>query len=125
MDAICVEGLRKDFRRPIRGVGLRGYAQTMFSARHETVIAVRDITFSVGEGELVGYLGPNGGGKSTTIKLITGILWPTSGSVRVLGVDPARQRYSCAQQIGVLFGQRSQLWWDIPLGESLLALRHI
>ena len=76
-------------------------------------------------GEMVGCLGPNGAGKSTTVKMLTGILHPTAGEVRVLGMSPQRQRKAVARRIGVVFGQRTQLWWDLPLIESLDLLRHI
>lgn len=89
------------------------------------VHAVRDISFSVEAGEMVGYLGPNGAGKSTTIKMITGILQPTSGRLEVLGLDPTKERTELARRIGVVFGQRSQLWWDLPLGESFDLLHHL
>jgi ABC-2 type transport system ATP-binding protein len=89
------------------------------------VEAVAGVSFSVGAGEMVGYVGPNGAGKSTTIKMLTGILQPSSGRVRVAGLDPARQRLEVARRIGVVFGQRSQLWWDLPLQESFELLRHI
>jgi ABC-2 type transport system ATP-binding protein len=82
-------------------------------------VAVDGISFSVDEGEMVGYIGVNGAGKSTTIKMLTGILVPSSGTVRVLGRDPSRQRVANAREIGVVFGQRSQLWWDLPFIESL------
>jgi ABC-2 type transport system ATP-binding protein len=90
------------------------------------VRAVDGISFTVAEGECVGYIGANGAGKSTTIKMLTGILVPTSGRVRVCGLDPVRQRRELARRIGVVFGQRSQLWWDLPLAESfrLLAAIH-
>ena len=90
------------------------------------VRAVDGITFSVGPGECVGYIGANGAGKSTTIKMLTGILVPTSGQVRVAGLEPVRQRRELSRRIGVVFGQRSQLWWDLPLAESfrLLAAIH-
>jgi ABC-2 type transport system ATP-binding protein len=89
------------------------------------VEAVRDISFRVARGELVGYLGPNGAGKSTTIKMLTGILVPSGGRVSVAGMEPSRQRMELARQIGVMFGQRIQLWWDLPLVESFELLRHI
>ena len=82
------------------------------------VVAVHDLTFSVEAGEMVGYIGPNGAGKSTTIKMLTGILVPTGGEVRVRGLDPSRQRVELARRIGVVFGQRSTLWWDLPLRDS-------
>ena len=86
--------------------------------QHTTVHAVRDVSFTIEPGELVGYIGPNGAGKSTTIKMLTGILVPTSGTLEVGGVVPWRDRERNARQIGVVFGQRSQLWWDLPLIES-------
>jgi ABC-2 type transport system ATP-binding protein len=95
--------------------------------REKTLVrAVDGITFSVAAGECVGYIGANGAGKSTTIKMLTGILVPTSGTVRVTGLEPVRQRRELARRIGVVFGQRSQLWWDLPLAESfrLLAAIH-
>lgn len=92
--------------------------------KHE-VHAVRDVSFEVAQGEMVGYLGPNGAGKSTTIKMITGILQPSSGSVNVLGLNPSTDRTTLARKIGVVFGQRSQLWWDLPLGESFDLLHHL
>ncbi|AHI01418.1 ATP-binding cassette domain-containing protein [Kutzneria viridogrisea] len=91
----------------------------------EEVAAVTSVSFRVDAGEAVGYIGPNGAGKSTTIKMLTGILVPTSGRVRVCGLDPSRQRTELAKRIGVVFGQRSQLWWDLPLVESFELLRHI
>jgi len=84
----------------------------------ESVVAVHDLTFAVGAGEMVGYIGPNGAGKSTTIKVLTGILVPTEGRVRVAGMDPSRERVELARRIGVVFGQRSTLWWDLPLRDS-------
>jgi ABC-2 type transport system ATP-binding protein len=89
------------------------------------VDAVREISFRVEPGELLGYLGPNGAGKSTTIKMLTGILVPTSGSVSVAGLDPSRRRIELARRIGAMFGQRVQLWWDLPLIDSFDLLRHI
>jgi ABC-2 type transport system ATP-binding protein len=89
------------------------------------VDAVDGITLDVAQGELLGYLGPNGAGKSTTIKMLTGILVPTSGRVRVAGLDPARQRLDLTRRIGVVFGQRVQLWWDLPLRDSFDLLRHV
>ncbi len=89
----------------------------------EQVRAVHDLTFSVDAGEMVGYIGPNGAGKSTTIKMLTGILVPTGGEVRVGGLDPSRQRVDLARRIGVVFGQRSTLWWDLPLRDSFELLQ--
>jgi ABC-2 type transport system ATP-binding protein len=106
---IELDGLRREFRRK-RGVRLA---------------AVDTVTLTVAPGEAVGLLGPNGAGKSTMIKMLTGILVPTSGRVRVCGLDPVRQRRELARRIGVVFGQRSQLWWDLPLAESFALLRTI
>src|SRR6476661_3823072 len=93
--------------------------------RAETVHAVRDLTFSIGAGEMVGYIGPNGAGKSTTIKMLTGILVPTSGHLRVAGLEPQRHRVELARRIGVVFGQRTTLWWDLPLRDSFDLLQKI
>jgi ABC-2 type transport system ATP-binding protein len=95
--------------------------------RRERVIveAVKDISFHVERGELLGYLGPNGAGKSTTIKMLTGILVPSSGRVSVAGLDPSKRRIELAKSIGAMFGQRVQLWWDLPLIDSFELLRHI
>jgi ABC-2 type transport system ATP-binding protein len=90
-----------------------------------TVDAVKDISFYVERGELLGYLGPNGAGKSTTIKMLTGILVPSSGRVSVAGLDPSKRRIEVAKRIGAMFGQRVQLWWDLPLIDSFELLRHI
>jgi ABC-2 type transport system ATP-binding protein len=93
--------------------------------RKVEVDAVADVTFEVAPGETVGYLGPNGAGKSTTIKMITGILTPSAGEVRTLGIDPVRRRTDLARRIGVVFGQRTQLWWDLPLADSFELLHHV
>ena len=93
--------------------------------RFEQVHAVDHISFTVAQGTMVGYIGPNGAGKSTTIKMLTGILVPTSGQVRVAGLEPSRNRVELARRIGVVFGQRTQLWWDLPLRDSFDLLRSI
>jgi ABC-2 type transport system ATP-binding protein len=90
-----------------------------------TVRAVSDLSLAVDAGEVVGYIGPNGAGKSTTVKMLTGILAPTSGTVRVDGLDPQRSRVELARRIGVVFGQRTQLWWDLPLRDSFDLLRYV
>jgi ABC-2 type transport system ATP-binding protein len=89
------------------------------------VRAVSDVSFTIDAGSMVGYIGPNGAGKSTTIKMLTGILVPSGGRVRVAGLDPSRKRIELARRIGVVFGQRVQLWWDLPLIDSFDLLRHI
>jgi ABC-2 type transport system ATP-binding protein len=93
--------------------------------RRLDVHAVDGVSFEVRPGEMVGYLGPNGAGKSTTIKMLTGVLSCTSGEVRTLGLEPVRQRTTLARRIGVVFGQRTQLWWDLPLGDSFELLHHV
>lgn len=99
--------------------------RTLFSREFDTKVAVNDVSFSIQPGELVGYIGPNGAGKSTTIKILTGILVPTAGEVRVRGLVPYHRRVENARQIGVVFGQRTQLWWDLPTVESFQLLQHI
>jgi ABC-2 type transport system ATP-binding protein len=122
---IDVRGLRKEFRVTKRDPGLRAAIRSLFRPRRETVVAVNDISFQVRTGELLGYLGPNGAGKSTTIKLLTGILVPTSGSAFVNGIEPYRDRTRNAEKIGVVFGQRTQLWWNLPAHESFEILRDL
>lgn len=117
--------LRKIFRTPKRMPGTFGALRSLFSREYEERVAVGGITFALEPGELVGYIGPNGAGKSTTIKMLTGILVPSSGHVRVAGLVPWKQRKENARNIGVVFGQRSQLYWDLPLLESFELLRAI
>jgi ABC-2 type transport system ATP-binding protein len=125
MAIIETADLRKVFRSVKRRPGVGGAIAALFSREYEEKAAVDGITMSLEAGELVGYLGPNGAGKSTTIKMLTGILVPTSGSISVAGLVPHRQRLENAQNIGVVFGQRSQLYWDLPLRESFALLRSI
>ena len=96
-----------------------------FRRTTDLVHAVRDLSFTVDRGEMVGYIGPNGAGKSTTVKMLTGILVPTSGRVSVAGIDPSRDRVALTRRIGVVFGQRTTLWWDLPLRDSFDLLRRI
>jgi ABC-2 type transport system ATP-binding protein len=120
---IEVNHLRKEFTVTKRDPGFRAAVRSLISPRRETVVAVDDVSFSVSAGEILGYLGPNGAGKSTTIKLLTGILVPTAGTARVNGIEPYRARTENAKQIGVVFGQRTQLWWDLPAVETFHILR--
>ncbi|HET9393254.1 MAG TPA: ATP-binding cassette domain-containing protein [Candidatus Rubrimentiphilum sp.] len=122
---IRTRDLRKTFRTPKRRPGVGGALRTLFSREYEDKIAVRDVTMELEAGELVGYIGPNGAGKSTTIKMLTGILVPTSGTIEVAGLVPYERRNDNARNIGVVFGQRSQLYWDLPLVESFELLRAI
>jgi ABC-2 type transport system ATP-binding protein len=128
MDAeplIHLRDLSKHFRTFHRREGVWGSIQNLFVREYRTVTAVDRVSFSIGGGEMVGYIGPNGAGKSTTIKMISGILVPTSGEIRVNGFVPHRQRRQYVKTIGVVFGQRTQLWWDIAVIESFKLLRRI
>lgn len=122
---IHVEHLTKHYQRTKRREGLFGSLLTLVNAEYETVRAVNDISFDVAEGELVGYIGPNGAGKSTSIKMLCGILVPTGGKVEVNGLVPHKHRMANARQIGAVFGQKTQLWWDVPVIESLRLFRDI
>ncbi len=115
--------LRRVFRRADKGPGLRGSLRHLVERRYTENVAVDGIDLRVDRGEAVAYVGPNGAGKSTTVKLLTGILVPTSGEVRVDGLVPHRNRIENARRIGVVFGQRTQLWWDLPVRDSLELLR--
>lgn len=115
---IDVSGLSKQFRQYRRYPGFRGALKSLITTSYDDVVAVEDTSFSLAEGEAVGYLGANGAGKSTMIKMLTGVLVPTAGDVKVLGRTPYVERVRNAQEIGVVFGQRSQLWWDLPVIDS-------
>jgi ABC-2 type transport system ATP-binding protein len=117
------ENLTKTFRRPDKDPGWKGSFKHLVQRRFTTMTAVDRVSLSIEAGEAVAYVGPNGAGKSTTIKLLTGIVEPTGGEVRVGGIVPHRNRIANSRQIGVLFGQRTQLWWDLPVRESLALLR--
>lgn len=118
MPIIRVRDLVKEFRTAKRAPGIGGSLRTLFTREEKVTRAVDGVSFELDEGELVGYLGRNGAGKSTTVKVLTGILHPTSGEVEVAGLVPWRDRAKNAMNIGVVFGQRSQLWWDLPLADS-------
>src|ERR1700723_3598951 len=125
MPIIQTRALRKTFRSVVRGEGLGGAIGALFSREYEEKVAVEDVSMSVDQGEVVGYIGPNGAGKSTTIKMLTGILVPTSGKIRINGYVPFRQRRQYVKTTGVVFGQRTQRWWDIAVIESFKLLRRI
>lgn len=122
---ITVEHLRKTFWVSRRRAGFGGAVRGLVSRAGHEVTAVDGISFEVEAGEMVGYIGPNGAGKSTTIKVLTGILVPSGGKVSVAGLVPWERRRELAGKIGVVFGQRTQLWWDLPLIESLTLLQHV
>jgi ABC-2 type transport system ATP-binding protein len=124
-DAIIVRNLRKEFKAYSSRSGLKGAFRDLFTRNYKIIPAVNDISFQIRRGEMVGYIGENGAGKSTTIKMLTGILTPTSGSVIVNGMNPHKEREKFAQTIGVVFGQRSQLWWDIAVQESFRLLKKV
>lgn len=122
---ILAGGVSKRFRQHKRFPGFWGALKTLFTSEYTEVAAVEGVSFSIEEGEAIGYLGPNGAGKSTMIKMMTGILVPTSGDLSVLGRVPHEERMTNAKQIGVVFGQRSQLWWDLPVLDSFELHRRI
>jgi len=108
-----------------RQSGLGNAVKALFSREHETIHALQDVSFTINEGEMVGYIGPNGAGKSTTIKILCGILTPDDGFCEVNGLVPWKQRQQHVRDIGVVFGQRSQLWWDVPVIDSFDLIRDI
>ena len=122
---IYVENLRKEFKKTIKEPGLKGSLKSFIKPKKEIVAAVKDISFDVNEGEILGFIGPNGAGKSTVIKMLTGILSPTSGKCTINGKDPQKDRKKYVKEIGVVFGQRTQLWWDLPLTETYTVLKEI
>ena len=122
---IAVDRLSKDYRLTRRREGVLGGVLDLVRPRKQILRAVDAVSFTIDPGEMVGYIGANGAGKSTTIKMLTGILTPTSGEVRVGGLVPYRQRRSYTRHIGVVFGQRTQLWWDLAVVESLRLLQRI
>lgn len=123
--ALVMKDVCKDFKVLNRHEGLKGSIQDLFSRDYKTISAVKDVSLNVKRGEIIGYLGPNGAGKSTTIKMMTGVLEPTSGEILVNGKVPYKNRTENCENIGVVFGQRSQLWWSLPLIESFKLLRDI
>jgi ABC-2 type transport system ATP-binding protein len=125
MSIISVDNLLKKFKVPERKKGLTGAVKSLFSRKYHTKIALDHISFQIDEGELVGYIGPNGAGKSTTVKILSGILVPDDGDVRVFGKTPWQHRQETVGQLGVVFGQRTQLWWDLPVIESFELLKDI
>ena len=125
MSLIQVENLVKEYRINIKKEGLSGAILNLFSPKYKINTAVNKISFSIERGESVGYIGANGAGKSTTIKMLTGILTPTSGDLTINGIIPYKNRIKNNLQIGTVFGQRTQLWWDLPVIESYKLLQKI
>ncbi|WP_335872503.1 ABC transporter ATP-binding protein [Bacillus sp. 2205SS5-2] len=124
-NAIYVDALTKEFKSYSSRSGLKGAFRDLFTRNYQTKVAVDAINFTVRQGEMVGYIGENGAGKSTTIKMLTGILTPTAGEIVVNGMNPHKEREKFVSTIGVVFGQRSQLWWDIAVQESFQLLKKV
>lgn len=122
---IEVKNVTKEFRKVVKEPGLKGSIKSLFHKKQEIVKAVDDISFNVEKGEILGFIGPNGAGKSTAIKMLTGILTPTSGEIMINGQIPYKNRKKYVKEIGVVFGQRTQLWWDLPLSETFTVLKEI
>ncbi|MBN2441644.1 MAG: ATP-binding cassette domain-containing protein [Spirochaetales bacterium] len=125
MSQIIVENIKKEFRVPHREKGMAGAIKSFFSRKYTIRKALDGISFSIKKGELIGYIGPNGAGKSTTVKILSGILVPTSGICRVNDIIPWKDRIKHVGKIGVVFGQRTQLWWDLPVIESFDLIKDI
>lgn len=113
MTIIEVNNLKKEFRVKLKEKGIKGSIKAMFKPQYKEINAVNDISFSIEEGEIIAFIGPNGAGKSTTIKMLTGILYPTSGKISVMGIDPSKERKKLAYNIGTVFGQKEQLWMHL------------
>ena len=122
---ITMEHVSKTYRIARRNAGLKEACKALFHREYETVHALDDVSFTIEDGEMVGYIGPNGAGKSSTIKILSGILTPDSGRALVDGRIPYQDRISHVREIGVVFGQRSQLWWDVPVIDSFSLLKDI
>ena len=122
---IYAENLRKEFKKIIKEPGVKGSVKALFKPKKEIIKAVDGISFSVPKGEILGFIGPNGAGKSTVIKMLTGILMPTSGKCVINGQIPQENRKNYVREIGVVFGQRTQLWWDLALRETYAVLKEI
>ena len=115
----------KNFKIPTRKKGVWGAIRALFKPEYKTIKALDNVSFEIEQGDIVGYIGPNGAGKSTTIKIMSGILTPSSGECSILGYIPWKDRKKYVKNIGVVFGQRSQLWWDVPVSDSLELLKDI
>ncbi len=122
---ITMEHVCKSYKIAKRNAGFRAACKAFFHREYEVIHALHDVSFTIRDGEMVGYIGPNGAGKSSTIKILSGILTPDSGTVLVDGITPHRNRIRHVREIGVVFGQRSQLWWDVPVIDSFELLKDI
>ena len=119
------KNVNKEFKLSLKEKGVWGAIKGLFKRKHKIIKALQDVSFNIEEGDIVGYIGPNGAGKSTTIKIMSGILNPTSGQCQVNGFTPWKERKKYVKNIGVVFGQRSQLWWDVPVRDSFELLKDI
>lgn len=122
---ITMEHVCKSYKIAKRNAGLGEAFKALFHREYETIHALNDVSFTINDGEMVGYIGPNGAGKSSTIKILSGILTPDSGTVLIDGRIPYKDRIEHVKEIGVVFGQRSQLWWDVPVIDSFELLKDI
>lgn len=122
---IEVQDLRKEYKIARKGSGILENLKYLVKPEYDKIEAVKGISFQIGTGERVAFLGANGAGKSTTIKMLTGIMKPDAGTIRVMGIDPFGRRMENAKNIGVVFGQKTQLWWDIPVAETFYLLKRI
>lgn len=122
---IEIKNLTKEFKKPIRGEGIFGMFKSLFSRKYTVTTAVNHINLTIPDGQIVGYIGSNGAGKSTTIKMMCGILNPSEGEVLINGLNPVKKRREVAADIGVVFGQKTQLWWDIALVETFKVLKEV
>jgi ABC-2 type transport system ATP-binding protein len=125
MDIISVSNLSKYYKVYKKAPGFRGSVVSLFHREHYDAKAVDDISFSIEEGELIGFIGPNGAGKTTTLKCLSGLLYPTGGTVRVLGYTPFERKHAFLKQIALVMGQKNQLWWDLPAIDSFLLNKEI
>lgn len=123
--AVVINNLRKVFKLKQKAVGFKSSLNSLFKPKFTEIVAVNDISLKINIGETVAFIGPNGAGKSTTIKMLTGILYPTSGEISVLGLDPAKERTKLAFKIGTVFGQKSQLWYHLPAIDTFFLLSKI
>jgi len=122
---IELKGINKSFKVAKRDTGFGAAAKALFKREYEVLHALKDVSFKINDGEMVGYIGPNGAGKSSTVKIMSGILNPDSGECIINGLTPWKNRIKHVSQIGVVFGQRSQLWWDVPVIDSFDLIKDI